>query len=487
MRILVALLAASASRFGAPAVPTLFALGLAITGDHAWAGSMFDLEAADANESTSTGQFNSIALDSQGNPHVSYFELISANLRYARKQDGAWVVEVADGSASSVGWHSAIALDADDQPHIAYQDQTAIDLKYAKRSNGAWVTETVDGGPSPASVGEYISIAVDALGNPHISYLDLYNGNLKYATKAAGAWTIEIADATPWNVGYWNDIALDSGGNPHISHHDLSMGSIKYSRRVGGAWINETVRDTPDWEGQYSAIAVDGSDNVHIAFYNYGDPKEEFPTVGNLEYAVRVKGVWDVETADASPNDVGVGIGIAVDANNTPHVVYTDATLFNVDYARRAAGKWELSVVDGSSNLSGQYVSVAIDALGVPRVSYYDLSKADLRYAVGSGATGVTPSRLDDLFLQVRPNPVRGDNVEIAFRASGARNEHVSIYDVAGRLVRRLAAGGAGPEEMRSVTWDSRSASGQPVGAGLYFVRASSDARVETARITILR
>jgi hypothetical protein len=40
---------------------------------------------------------------------------------------------------------------------------------------------------------------------------------------------------------------------------------------------------------------------------------------------------------------------------------------------------------------------------------------------------------------------------------------------------------------MRSVTWDSRSASGQPVGAGLYFVRASSDARVETTRFTILR
>ncbi|MFN0152684.1 MAG: FlgD immunoglobulin-like domain containing protein [bacterium] len=486
MRSLGVTLAAPALRSATLLTLAIVALCLAATHEPVRAGAAFNLEEADANSSTNTGQFNSIALDSQGNPHVSYLELISANLRYATKQGGAWVVEVADGSPNSVGWHSAIAVDATDEPHIAYQDQTTIDLKYATRASGAWTTETVDGGPAPASVGEYVSIALDAQGDPHISYVDLYNGNLKYATKSGGAWTIETADATPWNVGYWNDIALDSNGNPHISHHDLAMGNLKYARRVGGAWINETVRDTPDAEGWHSSIAIDGLSNVHISFYNYGDPNEEFPTAGNLEYAVRVNGAWTFETADASPNDVGSGSAIALDATNVPHVAYFDATLLDVNYARRAPAGWEIGVVDGSSNFTGQFVSIAVDAASRPHVSYFDLTKADLRYAVGAGATGVAPALDADRFVRVLPNPARGDRVEITFRVGDALDADVAIYDVTGRRVKSIAPG-ARLAGVRSITWDGRAASGEIVGAGVYFVRVSSGARSETERLTILR
>lgn len=79
----------------------------------------------------------------------------------------------------SVGWQPSIALDTSGNAHISYYDNNNYDLKYATNASGAWTTTTVD---STADVGEYSSIAADTSGTVHISYYDWTNGDLKYAT-----------------------------------------------------------------------------------------------------------------------------------------------------------------------------------------------------------------------------------------------------------------------------------------------------------------
>ena len=62
----------------------------------------------------------------------------------------------------------------------------------------------------------------------------------------------------------------------------------------------------------------------------------------------------------------------------------------------------------------------------------------------------------------------------------------VSLFDVNGRRVRTLAEGmfAAGPHE---TAWDTRDAGGQPVPAGVYFVRVEAGGGAETHRAVLMR
>jgi hypothetical protein len=138
-----------------------------------------------------------------------------------------WKIETVD-FAGDVGAWTSIALDADGNPHISYIDFTNSALKYARYDGNLWHIEIVD---SDGVVGEYSSIALDVDGNPAISYFDRSNSALKYARYDGNSWHIETVDSDG-NVGRSTSIALDADGNPHISYHDNTNEDLKYARYV---------------------------------------------------------------------------------------------------------------------------------------------------------------------------------------------------------------------------------------------------------------
>lgn len=87
------------------------------------------------------------------------------------------------------------------------------------------------------------------------------------------------------------------------------------------------------------------------------------------------------------------------------------------------------------------------------------------------GATGapVRPSASTDAPTRAFPNPFR-DNTTFTFELARTEVVDLAVYDVSGRLVRRLVQGtlGAGPQRFE---WDARDGSGRPVPAGVYFFR----------------
>lgn len=88
---------------------------------------------------TDDSRHTSIALDRDGNPHISYHYYYydrdlgrdHSLLRYARKTGASWLTQTVD-SAGKVGKHTSIALDSSNYPHISYFDYTSRVLKYAK-------------------------------------------------------------------------------------------------------------------------------------------------------------------------------------------------------------------------------------------------------------------------------------------------------------------------------------------------------------------
>jgi len=58
------------------------------------------------------------------------------------------------------------------------------------------------------------------------------------------------------------------------------------------------------------------------------------------------------------------------------------------------------------------------------------------------------------------------------------------VYDVAGRVVRRLTATSS---DVRAIVWDGRDGRGHAVGAGVYFVRLLGDREERTVRVVRVR
>ena len=158
-----------------------------------------------------------------------------------------------------VGYYTSLALDTTGNPCISYCDQTNGALKYAYGHWGIrppislksrldiaslpvhleWSITTVDtGGATEGDVGIFNSLALDAAGIiPHISYFDTTNGTLKYAYGDA-------ADAAGWNIATLfavdagpilrytegnSSIALDANGYPHISYYDGTHDTLYYT------------------------------------------------------------------------------------------------------------------------------------------------------------------------------------------------------------------------------------------------------------------
>jgi hypothetical protein len=84
--------------------------------------------------------------------------------------------------------------------------------------------------------------------------------------------------------------------------------------------------------------------------------------------------------------------------------------------------------------------------------------------------------------LVISPNPATGRAV-LRYALPGNASSTIEVFDLAGRLVRALAAPGA----EGSILWDGKDGAGRDVAAGVYFVRAADRDPAETKRVILIR
>jgi hypothetical protein len=105
--------------------------------------------------------------------------------------------------------------------------------------------------------------------------------------------------------------------------------------------------------------------------------------------------------------------------------------------------------------------------------------------AESAGIGAAAPRRL--ALAPALPNPTTaGAVLRFVLPAGRRRGVRLELYDVHGRLVRRLVdaplAGG-----MHRLGWDGRDQEGRRLAAGVYFVRLASTGEVRTTKLTVLR
>ena len=145
------------------------------------------------SDPTYSGHYTSIAIDNSGNVHISFHDHSFGYLRYATCSINchlmaSWTTTLVD-SVQVVGRYSSIALDSSGFPHISYYKNGGI-LKYAKYDGSSWTKTVLD---TIGNVGQHSSISIDSDDVIHISYFDQSTGSLRYLEMASTSNTYDYS------------------------------------------------------------------------------------------------------------------------------------------------------------------------------------------------------------------------------------------------------------------------------------------------------
>ncbi len=138
------------------------------------------------------GRFSSLAFDSAGTAHVSFWNADTGEVMYATDASGGWMSSVvAELSSVKMGFEGArritsLALDPGGSPVIAYSDTSGVWLARIS-PDGSWASEqVVTAGSLP--LGQLVSLAVDGSGVSHLTYFEVtgnspLDGEVVYVTQ----------------------------------------------------------------------------------------------------------------------------------------------------------------------------------------------------------------------------------------------------------------------------------------------------------------
>jgi hypothetical protein len=283
---------------------------------------------------TGVGDYNSIAIGTDGNPVIAYYDSSNHRLKVAKCANPACTgpATITTAEAGNVGAFPSIAIGADSLPVISYYDLGNHHLKVAKCINTACTgtpgITTVD---SSVNVGQFTSIKVAANGNPIISYYDNANGDLKVAACAnpgcTGTATTTAVD-TAGNVGEYSSLAIGTDGLAIIADYDFVNKDLRVTHCVNstctGVSISTTIDSTGD-VGQWASMGISPSGLPVIAYFDGANGDLKFAACGTIDCT----GSASIVTLDTAGN-IGVAASLAVGADGLPIISHNDTTNGNL-------------------------------------------------------------------------------------------------------------------------------------------------------------
>ncbi|MEP7198817.1 MAG: hypothetical protein ABI874_03265, partial [Chloroflexota bacterium] len=204
---------------------------------------------------------------------------------------------------------------------------------------------------------------------------------LPIGAPTALTWTQQCVDCPHWYIGIGDQgLRVDSTGRAHAAY----VGdAVYYAHEVSGTWQVEMVDAAPAtiYSGTYQplpALALDANDTPHLAYLNASDQ--------SVIYARKTLSGWLTQTVATATggNIINYETAIALDKSGRPRIVYAEqGTLY---YAQWTGSSWQVELVD-NTGWSEEYFSLALDANDAPHISYFYAFgvTAHIRYATKVG------------------------------------------------------------------------------------------------------
>jgi hypothetical protein len=229
-----------------------------------------------------TGQFSSVAIGSDGNPVVSYYDGANGDLKVLHCNDRSCdgtddTSNVVDGTGD-VGQYTSLAIGKNGFPVIAYYDVTNHDLKVARCNDLACAggNETISRVESTGDVGEFASLAIGLDGNPVIAYYKRSSGDLKVARcndpACAGGNETRSTVSSAGDVGQHASLGIGLDGLPAVAFYDATPTALDLriarcnDRACAGGNEKISTLDSTGDVGQNASLAI-GLDGVPIVAY----------------------------------------------------------------------------------------------------------------------------------------------------------------------------------------------------------------------------
>jgi len=341
------------------------------------------------------GEYNSIDIDSNGNPHISYFDDTNNALKYAKFDGNNWLTsDIQNETYGVFGEGTSIKIDSIDNIHLAYSFHGAgitgseSGIRYAHYDGNIWSITNVT---SDAS--SYPSIEVDSNFSPHISYLG--GNNLMYAKLVNGFWEIDTVDngCNPEQGNSdekFGSLKLDSNGNPHIAYQRITSGTsighwdLKYASYDGTGWSKVTVDNSGSEAGKNPSLILDENDHPHIASGTKGGGSSQNRDA--LTYSTNNGNGWINTVIYGGGSNSAWNPSIAIDSLSNLHISFIGAYSNgngDIRLATNYGSNWGLAVVVGNlenpSNV--RYLHNSVDDSNDVHISYNDYRTYDLMYS----------------------------------------------------------------------------------------------------------
>jgi hypothetical protein len=420
----------------------------------------------------------SIAIDSNGYPHVSYYDPSDNELRYASYDGSDWSIEVVAFGLSGECCNS-LALDSNDFPFISYWDGYNHLLKVSYWNGSSWEMEPL----LFVDIIQWNSISLASGGRVNIASMNIGGGglaNLAYTYDAGRDW---MTDWTSFG-GYGSvSLKLDSEDRAHIAFYNwpVSGPAISYIRDNGSSWDLYEVDDSDFHNTESISLELDQLDDPHIAY----SLKDYYTHPTYLGYASLEEDYeWTVEIVDDAIYGSGP-VCLDLDSFENPHIVYRDTTTCvgsALTYVHFSQGIWNPAEIIDDTGSAGDAVSFMLDADDAPHVAYQDQDNMVIRYATRP-VTGIEtePSFLQPIVLsEPIPNPFSA-STNVRFYVPSDGHAKLELFDLSGRLMETLVDGNVNSGE-HSVVLDS-----QGLSAGVYIIRFECGSQSVSTRLVLLK
>ena len=316
----------------------------------------------------------SLALDSQGYPHVAYLNNFG-NLAYAYKAIDGWHTgETVDLDTDRLSGAPSLALTSDNQAHIAYTVYATSSaqvgkVRHANQQCGPlgcyWLVEEVKTGETDmwnARGTGPAQLKIDATDCPHVFWPFQY-GELRqilHYKKSTNSWQDMELD-TSYTLKSNFVVQQDSSGGFHLCWKESGNDRFVYQGPSGTTTV--LLEGLPS----YSSLSMALTDaNVPLVAFT----AESIPGRAYALNILQNPGTgWVVETpykkTDFGSND------LALDGLGQPHFAYSDAVSREIRLVDYDGSTWTQQLIGSDVSVNGD-PALALSPNDSPNVAYID-------------------------------------------------------------------------------------------------------------------
>ncbi len=178
----------------------------------------------------------SLAYDGLGRAVVAHVEHRDVAVAF-RDAAGMWSIERIEPTYYGDGMHTALAIDREGVYHLAYTKTTSnaprdalVEVRYARKDEGAWTFETIEEVTSSTVFGSPGGLDIALVGDAPVVVFQSHTAQTaRIARRGPNGWAVEDL-VTDGDTGWFPSIAVDTSSVTHAAFHHRGALDLCYAR-----------------------------------------------------------------------------------------------------------------------------------------------------------------------------------------------------------------------------------------------------------------